>query len=267
MIYLNLPFATDGAVLRSSKIARNSRRFYVESLPEVGKRVTLRGDEAHHMVNVLRVRVGEGVVLLDGSGREARAELMSASRREAVLEILTVREVDREPSRRLTLACALPRTSRMDFLVEKCCELGVARLMPMVTKRGVVNPAARQENHLRRWKRTTIEAAKQSGRTRLMEVSAAVAYESAVGSAPAAAARMIASPGPEAAGLAQFYARLGLDEEIFVLIGPEGGFTTDELDLAREAGFVPVSLGPRILRIETAALALAAFFLLGEKRR
>ena len=242
-------------------IAHHPRRFFVESLAEPGKRLTLRDDEAHHMLNVIRVRTGEEVLLFDGSGREAHARLAEAKRREARLDILSVEEVDREPPRTLTLACALPRATRMDWLVEKCCELGVARLIPMVTQRSVVKPSRREDNQVRRWQRTVIEAAKQSGRTRLMEVTSILPFGSVFEQARHAAARIIASPGPGAEPLATLAARLEESATVFALIGPEGGFTAEEVELAMKAGCEPVSLGPRILRVETAAIALAACLL------
>ena len=222
----------------------------------------MRDDEAHHLVNVTRVRVGEEVILFDGNGHEARAQLTGSKRREAVLKILSLDEVDREPARELTLTCALPRATRMDWLVEKCCELGVKRLTPMVTQRSVVDPIARQKNHMRRWTRTTIEAAKQSGRTRLTDITAVLPFGAVFEQDIAGAARLIASPEPDAVPLSEFVSQLGPTQPVFALIGPEGGFTPEEVDLARGAGCQVVSLGPRILRVETAALALAAILLL-----
>ena len=152
----------------------------------------------------------------------------------------------------------------MDTLVEKCGELGVARLMPMVTARSVVDAMQRQENHLLRWRRIAIETAKQCGRTKLTEMTAVLSFEDALRTTEPGAARMIASLEPNTVALADFAAGLRKEQPIQALIGPEGDFTPEELQAAREAGCVPVSLGPRILRVETAAIALAANFLLGE---
>jgi len=259
-------------------IARAPRRFYVDSLPEVGRPFTLRGDEAHHMLNVVRVRVGEEVCLFDGSGDVAHARLVpalagkQARRGEAVLEIVGRETIDVEPARKLTLACALPRSNRMDFLIEKCTELGLKRLIPMVTQRSVVDPLERQENHLERWRRITLEAAKQCGRTQLTEITAALPFDAALLTERGATAlpdapdtaRMIASPEPGGISLSDFAARLRPHQPVVAFVGPEGGFTSQELALAALAGCIAVSLGPRILRVETAAVALAAFLLLGE---
>ncbi|MHA1572775.1 MAG: 16S rRNA (uracil(1498)-N(3))-methyltransferase [Alphaproteobacteria bacterium] len=246
-------------------MARSLRRFYAEFLPAVGRRLTLHDDEAHHMVNVVRVRTGDEMRLFDGNGTEARARLIEGRRREAVLEILSCERIDREPARKLTLACALPRATRMDFLVEKCCELGVERLIPMVTQRSVVDPSTRQKNHQRRWKRAAIEASKQCGRTRLTDIGSVLPFNAAVLAGEVNAIRLIASPANDAIPINAFIAeKIFPGKPLFALIGPEGGFTDDEVALARDTGCAIVSLGPRILRVETAAVALAARLLLGE---
>jgi len=223
----------------------------------------LRGDEARHMLSVVRIRKGENVLLLDGNGVVAEARLEDARRGEAVLVVLSRETVLVEPARRLTLACAVPRSARMDALVEKCGELGVARLMPMVTARSVVDAMERQENHLLRWRRIAIETAKQCGRTKLTEMTAVLSFDAALRTTEPGAARMIASLEPNAVSLAAFAAGLGKEQPVQAFIGPEGDFTPEELQAARGAGCVPVSLGPRILRVETAGIALAAYFLLG----
>ena len=216
------------------------------------------------MLGVVRIRIGEKVLLMDGAGVLAEARLEEARRGEAVLEVLSREIVSVEPARRLTLACAVPRGARMDALVEKCGELGVARLMPMVAARSVVDAMRRQENHLLRWRRIAIETAKQCGRTKLTEMTAVLSFEDALRTAEPGAARMIASLEPDTVALADFAAGLGKEQPIQAFIGPEGDFAPEELQAAREAGCVPVSLGPRILRVETAAIALAAYFLLGK---
>ncbi len=223
------------------------------------------------MLNVVRLHVGEEVGLFDGSGALACARLLEGRRAEAALQILSVETVDVEAPRKLTIACALPRSTRMDFLVEKCCEIGVSRFVPMVTRRSVVDPMARQENHLVRWRRIALEASKQCGRTRLMEITAVLPFESALETRDPESARpscvvrdalLIASPALGGASLAEFAARLQPGQSVTAFIGPEGGFTPEEVDLAAQAGCAAVSMGPRILRVETAAVALAACLLL-----
>lgn len=211
---------------------------------------------------MVRIRTGEEIILFDGSGDIATARLSGAKKREALLSVLNRERIDNEPSRALTIACALPRSSRMDFLIEKATELGVKQLVPLVCNRSVVDPTHRQENHLRKWNRTVVEAAKQSGRTRLTEVSPAIPFKNLQFDLLPGAARMIASPEPGAVSMEAFKSKLLPDQPVMALIGPEGGFTEEEVAEAIQSGCTPVSLGPRILRVETAVVAVAAYLLL-----
>ena len=209
----------------------------------------------------MRARPGERVVLFDGRGREADAQVVEVGRRHATLEVIATRELEVEPRLQLTIACAPPRSNRMDFLVEKCAELGVTRLAPLLTERGVVDPERRMANQLRRWRRTAIEAAKQCGSARLMQISAPMTMSGLLDEAPADSDRLIASTDHNALPCDEL--RLGAAGVVTVLIGPEGGFTDDELKAAIEHQCKPFSLGPRVLRVETAAIATAAVMLIG----
>src|SRR5436190_713470 len=147
-----------------------SDRFFV-SPPIAGDRAVLAGDEARHLAAVMRVQIGDEVVLFDGSGVEFTARV-TATRKQAVeLAIFERREISRELPFSLTLAVALPKGERQKWLVEKATELGVTRIVPLVTERGVAQPV---ESALERLRRSVIEASKQCGRNRLMEIAAPV---------------------------------------------------------------------------------------------
>jgi 16S rRNA (uracil1498-N3)-methyltransferase len=230
-----------------------SERFFVSS-PISGGRATLFGTEAHHLSHVLRARPGEKVTLFDGSGDEFSARIESIGRSAVELEILERQSVSREARVRLTLAVALPKGERQRWLVEKAVELGVAKIIPLTTKRGVAQPTA---SAIERLSRSVIEASKQCGRNRLMEIGAPREWtELAV--ADAEATRLLAHPGgiPLHEAVAPI---AGLDQRIVAAIGPEGGFTDEEVNQGVTAGWRLVDLGPRILRVETAAIAIAVF--------
>jgi len=167
-----------------------------------------------------------------------------------LLEILERREINREPRVELTLAVALPKGERQKWLVEKLTELGAARLVPLITERGVAQPV---DAAIARLSRAVIEASKQCGRNRLMEIAPpreALEYFAA----DALGTKVIAEPGGEPLG------SLAPDvTQLAVAIGPEGGFTPSELKSALESQWRPVSLGRSILRIETAAIAVAVW--------
>jgi 16S rRNA (uracil1498-N3)-methyltransferase len=230
-----------------------SERFFIDA-PIAGETAVLRGPEAHHLSGVMRVRVGDEVLLFDGSGAEFPARVEAIERREVRLAVLSRNVVDRELPRDVTLCSALPRGDRQRWLIEKAVELGVRRFVPLRTNRAVVEPDSGTCERLRR---TVIEASKQCGRNRLMEITAP---SDAPPTAAAGALNLLAHPGGETT-LAQLAEELRAQPSrpIALLVGPEGGFTDEEAAAAQSAGWRPVSLGPRILRIETAATALAAW--------
>ena len=232
-------------------------RYFVET-PITGPNARLEGSEAHHLAHVMRAKPGQQVTLFDGSGAEFEAQIESVGRSSVELAIVQRVEVDRELARRITLAVALPKGDRQRWLVEKATELGVARLVPLITSRGVAQPV---EAAVARLRRIVIEASKQCGRNRLMEISRAVGFGEFVRWELGGAERWIAQPSDERGGASQAVrsqAEPGNENALVVAIGPEGGFTDAEVRLAIDAGFLAVDFGPRILRVETAAIAVAA---------
>lgn len=235
-----------------------TQRYFSET-PIAGDRVVLAGPEAHHLSGVMRVKPGEEVTLFDGGGAEFLCRVEAVGKREVTLAVLTRIEADREPCRNVTLYCALPKGDRQKRLIEQSVELGVRRFVPLKTKRAVVQPDADVCERLRRG---VLEASKQCGRNRLMEVGEACAVPPPddLLSGSQAMLKLIAHPGasisPAAAARA---ANITPTTPIALLVGPEGGFSDEEAAAALAAGWQPVDLGPRILRIETAAVALTAW--------
>jgi len=220
----------------------------------------LDGPEAHHLIHVLRAKVGARVTVFDGSGLQWTAEIAKLGRAEATLTLLDSQAVDRELPFELTLAVALPKGDRQKWLVEKATELGVTRLVPLWTVRAVAQPL---EQALARLRRTVIEASKQCGRNRLMAIGEPVPWATFVEQSRSVARRLLAHPaakcpGAAARGLREALAGRAADEPVWAAIGPEGGFAEPEVAAATAAGWLPVDLGPRVLRIETAAITVAA---------
>lgn len=235
-----------------------SQRFFVET-PIDGERAVLSGDEARHLASVMRAAVGDEAVLFDGSGDEFLARIERIGKREIELAVIARQAPPRELARAITLAIALPKGERQKWLVEKATELGVARLVPLVTQRGVAQPV---DAALDRLRRGVIEAAKQCGRNRLMEIAPPQSIGDFLEATPPGDVRLLADP----TGLPLSSLDVApKNEAIHFAIGPEGGFAPDELAQAHSAGWHVVSLGPRILRIETAAIALAAWAALSER--
>ena len=238
-----------------------SQRFFVESPISHGE-ATISGSEAHHLLHVMRAKVGDEVVLFDGSGAEFPARIAELGRSDALLTVLARQEISREAARRLTLGVALPKGDRQRWLVEKCVELGVAKLIPLETRRGVAQP---EPAALERLRRAVIEASKQCGRNRLMEITSPLKFGDFLRTAPDSAVNLVAHPRTvdvPAMSLRTALHEVDLSATCCVAIGPEGGLADEEVRLALELNWRAVELGSRILRVETAALAIAANCLL-----
>ena len=229
-----------------------SERFFIDTLP-LGNQAVLKGDEARHLTRVLRAKIGDAVRLFNGRGSEWPAQVVQIGRDTVSLEIGAAC-VDRpSDSRLLTIAAALPKGDRQKWMVEKLTELGVGRLIPLATTRGVAEATAGAQARL---ERGVIEACKQCGRNTLMEVAAGHTLDQLLAAIPAGTYGLIAHPGGSPLNTGALRAATA----VLALVGPEGGFTDDELVAADRSGLVRVSLGPHILRVETAAISLAAQF-------
>lgn len=228
-----------------------SERFFITTQPS-GSRALLEGDEARHLARVLRAKVGDAVSLFDGKGREWPARVAAIGRDRVELDAGEPQSDTPTHGIPLTLAVALPKGDRQKWMVEKLTELGATRLMPLETTRGVAEATASAQARL---ERVVIEACKQCGRNTLMEIAAGRPLESLLAEKPAGACVVIAHPGGRLLDAATVPPTA---TEIIAMVGPEGGFTDDELAAAEAAGAIRVSLGPHILRVETAAIALAA---------
>ncbi len=231
-----------------------SDRYFVEE-PISGSHARLAAAEAHHLAHVMRARVGDEVTLFDGSGAEFLARVERLGRAEIELAVIERRAIDRELPAPLWLAVSLPKGDRQRWLVEKATELGVSRLVPLVSQRGAERQSPAVVDRLRRY---VIEASKQCGRNRLMEITAFVPLDEFIHSTSPEAHRIVAHR--DAPSIAPLLDALDPRQPapIVAVVGPEGGLTPEELQRAKAAGWQLASLGARTLRIETAALAVAS---------
>lgn len=233
-------------------------RFYCPTLETDGL-ATLPEAEAHHLTHVLRLAPGDAVEVFNGRGLVGRGVVQKAGKREATCAVREV-VVQPQPSPSLILATAVPKGERFDWLVEKATELGVARLIPLRTARGAVDP---RESKLDRLRLTVVAACKQSRRAHLMELTSPQTWSdflTHVGERPL----VVADPRGVAWSetLSGNGDRSSTEDAWVACVGPEGGFTDDEIALAVQFGARLVSLGSLLLRIETAGVALAAWGLL-----
>lgn len=228
-------------------------RFYCPEGP-INGRITLGGDEGRHLALARRLKPGQVVEVFDGRGTAYLAEIVGTARDAVTLNVVGDRLTEPIPSCPLTLATAVPKGERFDWLVEKATELGVCRLVPLRAERSVVDPRAAKLDRLRR---VVVEASKQCGRSRLMDLAEPISWPDYLG-LEVGCVRMIAHPGgirPAA------WPRIAPGNQVVLAIGPEGGFTNLEVEAAIAHGWISVSLGPTLLRVETAAVVGAALVL------
>jgi 16S rRNA (uracil1498-N3)-methyltransferase len=234
-----------------------SRRFYIASALS-GDRVALEAPLAHRLSKVLRLRAGDEIVLFDGRGEDVRARIERLDARGGEAVVLERTTGTPEPRTHVHLFQAITKVQRFEWLIEKCTELGIAEITPLITARSVVKTeggAARRE----RWRRIAVEAAEQCGRSRVPEVGPPERLEEACGSAHGVLLIPFESVGDAAPSIraaldSQIDQLFALADEVSIFIGPEGGFEDAEVDRAKRAAAVVVTLGPRVLRSETAGL-------------
>ena len=233
-------------------------RLHVDGERMVEDAVVITDEDHHYLTRVLRLGPGDAVTLFDGQGGEAEAELVRVGPRATEARVLARRRVERPKGPHLTLVQALARGEKLDLVVQKATELGVHRIIPVTTSRSLPTPdLLRSSSRRERWQKIAREAARQCGRADLPEIEPVTSFALAVAAAPRDALKLLFWEGARAFGL-----KLALPAtapaEVVLVVGPEGGFAEAEVSRAREAGFAVVGLGPRILRTETAALAVLA---------
>jgi len=232
-------------------------RLHVSALPRGEEELVLDREKAHYVRDVLRLGAGDSLVLFDGSGWDYPATVALASPRDVRLRVLEPRRGMQEPPVRLSLGVCLLKAQKMDWVVQKTVELGVHEILPLVSRRSVTTlEGERSEKRQERWQKIAQEACRQCGRSRVPEVHPVGALADLLGRGPEADLRLLFTAEgavpldslPDGDGGARPL------ERIVAVTGPEGGFSREEERLALGAGFVPVGLGPRTLRAETAAI-------------
>jgi 16S rRNA (uracil1498-N3)-methyltransferase len=209
-------------------------------------------DAAQHVSKALRLKAGDSITVFDGRGGEYEAVLQRIDRDRVDVKVGAFRDIDREPVLQVGLVQGLPEADKMDWIIQKAVELGVAWIQPIVCDRSVVRLSAeRAAKRAAHWRRVAISACEQSGRNQVPEVRATLPFQGWIAE-PATTTRLMLKPGAPALA-----SRVRPEEPFELVVGPEGGFSERELDLA-SSRCEAVSLGPRVLRTETAPLAALA---------
>lgn len=233
------------------------RRFFVEGeILSPGERL-VTGKRARHLTRVLRLGVGEPVVLFDGSGTECPAEILEVGRQLVRFKVAPGTRINRESSLDLVLALGLSRPRIMDLIIQKATELGVNTIVPVKTERAQRwSTGERGTSRLERWERIAQEAARQSGRNLVPHISPPEDFPRLLEHQQEIGLKLICWEEEDSGSLRTVLAEQAGSRQACVLIGPEGGFATNEVEQAAVAGFQSVSLGQRVLRTETAAITI-----------
>ena len=237
-------------------------RVYVDAPLSSGNLIELPAAAAQHLGKVLRARSGDEIVLFTGDGREFAAVIESIRGSRVSASVGAGRAIDRESPLAVTLVQCIARADRMDVIVQKATELGVVRIVPVMSRRSVVRlDAAQAASKAEHWRAIAVSACEQCGRNRLPAIEAPRQLTRYLGDAPPGAARLLLEPDADSSGAAveigaeSGAAEIEIGAAVEIAIGPEGGFDPEELEAFRLSGFRSVALGPRVLRTETAAIA------------
>ncbi|MBR0345782.1 MAG: 16S rRNA (uracil(1498)-N(3))-methyltransferase [Rudaea sp.] len=231
-------------------------RIFIDEPLRAGIVVLLPEQGGEHVARVLRLERGHPLILFNGDGHEYDATLASLAKRAVTAEVERVREVDRESKLHITLAQGVARGEKMDWILQKVTELGVARVVSLVTERTEVKlDEERAERRVAHWRSVVAGACEQSGRTRVPEIEMPVRLDRWLGDLGDDAALRLALLPEGDAGLREF---AQMDDGVVLCVGPEGGFSENDVGLLKHARFHGLRLGPRILRTETAGIAAMA---------
>lgn len=232
-----------------------AHHFFIPGEHLNSKKVVLAGETGHHASRVLRLKIGEEITLADGRGACFKGRVTAVRRGEVEAEILEILPSS-EPPLSVTLLQGIPKGDKMELIIEKCTELGVKKIVALLTERVILcldgKAAARKRE---RWQKVAMAAAQQSRRTCIPSVEGPVELGPALARLPAETLLLVLWEEERNLGLKEVLSEMKPCAHVALLVGPEGGLSRAEVDLARRAGGLAVGLGPRILRTETAGLA------------
>ncbi len=230
-------------------------RFYLPPQSWSAPAWELTGDEAHHAARVMRIKKGDACIVFDGLGRAAHATVAESPRNTSVLLTPGQPLPATAPIAHITLCQSVPKGSNMDLVIQKAVELGVSKIIPLITDRTIVRLDAKEAaaKHLK-WQRTALEACKQCGQNTLPVIEPPALFTDWLNGGIATGLNVIASLAPGARPVRAVLEEARADgvRQASLLVGPEGDFTPAETAAALQAGFSPVTLGPIVLRVETA---------------
>ncbi len=231
-------------------------RFYVTPESVRGKKIYAAKEESHHIIDVMRLEKGDPVTVFDGTGREYEGRISSTANKKAVIDILNVKEPDKKRPVSVSLAQAMPKKDKMDLIVQKATELGIDEIIPVESIRTVVkSKKEKAERKIERWKKIALEASKQCGRADVPEIRNITYFDRLVDSMKDYGITIMPCLSGETVGLKSALSGINRQGKVLVIIGPEGGFSEEEIRKAQDMGAILVTLGNLVLKSDTAAIA------------
>jgi 16S rRNA (uracil1498-N3)-methyltransferase len=231
-------------------------RFYVPQAKIENGMLRVEGSEVRHIRRVLRLKTGDGIVVFDGSGNEFEGKILEESPSSVVIMVQSIFSSERESPLEITLAQSLLKGEKMDYLIQKATELGIKEIVPFHSSRSVpLIEKSRRLNRHHRWEKIAVEASKQCGRGLIPKIEILRDYDEILKSISSDFLCLILWE-KEGARLKDIFKRSREKRKVFFVVGPEGGLSEEEIRIAKEKDFIPITLGKRTLRSETASLCL-----------
>lgn len=224
--------------------------------------IEIFSDEAKHILNVMRMEIGDTLTICDGQSNDCLCRICETGKNCLKAKIEETTKSESEPKTKITLYQGLPKSDKMELIIQKCVEIGVCRIVPVITERAVVKieKGAKEDKKTERWQKIAESAAKQSGRGIIPAVERPMKFKDAIEEAVKNGEAIIPYENEKDRGLKEFV-KNSKAENIGIFIGPEGGFDKKEIEFAVENGVMSVTLGKRILRTETAGIVTSAIVL------
>lgn len=237
-------------------------RFFVDDSNISDNRILIEGEDVNHIAKVLRLRSGEEISVSNGRGREFICTLAEINKKQVTCEINEEFQNQTEAPIKITLFQGLPKAQKMDLIIQKCVEIGIYKIQPVITERVVIKTEGKDlSNKIERWRRIAEEAAKQSKRGIIPEIAEPITFDEAVEQLREMNVSVVPYEKEEAKGLREALKESSDSKTVGVLIGPEGGFNEKEIEKCISFNVKPVTLGPRILRTETAGFVASTIIL------
>ncbi len=231
-------------------------RFFVSPEQVKSGRITIAGSDVRHISKVLRMDAGDIITVLDGNGKAYEARIEKVTKEKVRCEVLEQGQAGGEPPIRVTLVQGISKGEKMDLVVQKGTEIGATAIIPVMCRRSVVKLSSKKAAERRdRWQRIAVEAAKQCRRSVVPRVATPTTWREALDDIPEGAVSLMPYEGETERKMRDVLHLMNPPSETIIFIGPEGGIHPEEFEQAQRRGVIPVTLGPRILRTETAGLA------------